>query len=99
MVHSYYCLSFAPAVCGMLAIGVHEMWGRRESWFGRGGLAAMVVGSGIWSWWILGRNGDWLPALRWTILAVTVVATGGHPRLVWVAATATVRDGRRWWPG
>jgi 4-amino-4-deoxy-L-arabinose transferase-like glycosyltransferase len=77
MVHPYYCLSFVPAVCGMLAIGVHEMWGRRDSWFGRGGLAAMIVGTGMWSWWILGRNGDWFPALRWTILAVTVVATVG----------------------
>jgi hypothetical protein len=67
MVHPYYCLSFVPAVCGMLAIGVHEMWGRRASWFGRGGLIAMILGTGVWSWWILGRNADWFPAL-------------GHPR-------------------
>ena len=26
MVHPYYCLSLAPAVAGMFAIGVHEMW-------------------------------------------------------------------------
>jgi 4-amino-4-deoxy-L-arabinose transferase-like glycosyltransferase len=77
MVHPYYCLSFVPAVCGMVAIGVHEMWGKRDSWLGRGGLAVMILGSGVWSWWILGRNGDWLPALRWVILAVTVVATVG----------------------
>ena len=74
MVHPYYCLSFVPAVAGMFAIGVHEMWGERESWLGRGGLVAMIAGTGVWSWWILGRNGDWLPALRWVILAVTVVA-------------------------
>jgi 4-amino-4-deoxy-L-arabinose transferase-like glycosyltransferase len=74
MVHPYYCLSFVPAVAGMFAVGVHEMWCRRESWFGRGGLVAMIGGTGVWSWWMLGRNGDWLPALRWVILAVTVVA-------------------------
>ena len=74
MVHPYYCLSFVPAVAGMFAIGVHEMWCKRETWFGRGGLVAMIGGTGVWSWWILGRNGDWLPALRWVILAVTVVA-------------------------
>ncbi|MDT5148943.1 MAG: hypothetical protein QOI01_676 [Mycobacterium sp.] len=77
MVHPYYCLSFVPAVCGMLAIGVHELWGKRDSWFGRGCLAAMILGTGVWSWWILGRNAEWLPALRWVILAVTVVATAG----------------------
>ncbi|GLP73943.1 glycosyl transferase [Mycobacterium antarcticum] len=75
MVHPYYCLSFVPAVCGMLAIGVHEMWGRRDTWFGRGGLAALIVGTGSWSWWILGRNVEWLPALRWVALAVTIAAS------------------------
>jgi 4-amino-4-deoxy-L-arabinose transferase-like glycosyltransferase len=74
MVHPYYCLSFVPAVAGMFAVGVHEMWCKRESWFGRGGLIAMIGGTGLWSWWILGRNGDWLPGLRWVILAVTVLA-------------------------
>ncbi|GLP79644.1 glycosyl transferase [Mycobacterium antarcticum] len=75
MAHPYYCLSFVPAVCGMLAIGVHEMWGRRDTWFGRGGLAALILGTGSWSWWILGRNAEWLPALRWVALAVTVAAS------------------------
>jgi 4-amino-4-deoxy-L-arabinose transferase-like glycosyltransferase len=77
MVHPYYCLSFVPAVCGMLAIGGHEMCGRRESWLGRGGLIAMLVGTGVWSWWLLGRNADWFPALRWVILVLTVGAAVG----------------------
>ena len=33
MIHAYYCLSIAPAGGGMFAIGVHEMWQRREKWF------------------------------------------------------------------
>ena len=74
-IHPYYCLSLAPAVAGMFAIGVHEMWRRRESRFGRGGFAALILVTGVWSWWILHRNGGWLPPLRWTILAVTVAAT------------------------
>ena len=74
MVHPYYCLSFVPAVCGVVAIGVAEAWGRRDTWLGRGGLVAMILGTGIWSWWILGRNAGWLPALRWAILVVTVLA-------------------------
>jgi 4-amino-4-deoxy-L-arabinose transferase-like glycosyltransferase len=34
----------------------------------------LAGGTGVWSWWILGRNDDWLPALRWTILVLAVVA-------------------------
>jgi 4-amino-4-deoxy-L-arabinose transferase-like glycosyltransferase len=74
-IHPYYSLSVAPAVAGMFSIGVREMWRHRASWFGRSGLVAMVLATSVWSWWILGRNGDWYPPLRWTILAVTVVAS------------------------
>jgi 4-amino-4-deoxy-L-arabinose transferase-like glycosyltransferase len=73
-IHAYYCLSIAPPMAAMFAIGVHALWGCREKWLYRGGLAVLVGGTGVWSWWILGRNGDWLPALRWTILVLTVVA-------------------------
>jgi 4-amino-4-deoxy-L-arabinose transferase-like glycosyltransferase len=74
MIHPYYCLSIAPAVAAMFAIGIHQMWSLREKWLYRGGLAVMVLGTGVWCWWLLGRNADWLPPLRWVILTVTVVA-------------------------
>jgi 4-amino-4-deoxy-L-arabinose transferase-like glycosyltransferase len=74
MIHAYYCLSVAPPVAAMFAIGVHELWRHREKWLFRGGLAVLIGGTGVWSWWVLGRNGDWLPGLRWTILALAVVA-------------------------
>lgn len=74
MVHPYYCLSLVPAVAAMVAIGAHEMWMRRQSWFGRLGLVALILVTGGWSWWMLGRNSDWLPALRWTILGVSALA-------------------------
>lgn len=77
MVHPYYCMSFVPAVCGMVGLGVGEAWGRRDSWLGRGGLISMILGTGVWSWWLLGRNAEWFPALRWTILAVTAIAAVG----------------------
>jgi 4-amino-4-deoxy-L-arabinose transferase-like glycosyltransferase len=74
MVHPYYCLSIAPPVAAMFAIGVHELWRDREKWLYRGGLAVLVGGTGVWSWWILGRNDDWHPGLRWAILVLAVVA-------------------------
>jgi 4-amino-4-deoxy-L-arabinose transferase-like glycosyltransferase len=74
MVHPYYCLSIAPAVAGMFAIGVHQMWCHRDRRAGRLGLVALIVAAGGWGWWTLGRNAEWLPALRWAILALTVLA-------------------------
>ncbi len=74
MIHPYYCLSIAPPVAAMFAVGVHECWQKRENRLYRVGLAALVGGTGAWSWWILGRNAAWMPALRWVILAVSVLA-------------------------
>jgi 4-amino-4-deoxy-L-arabinose transferase-like glycosyltransferase len=73
-IHAYYCLSIAPPVAAMFAIGVHELWHRREKWLYRGGLAALLGGTGVWGWWVLGQNASWLPGLRWTILALAVIA-------------------------
>jgi hypothetical protein len=73
-IHPYYCLSLAPAVAGTFAVGVHEMWEKRSSWFGRLGLVTLIGSTGVWSWWILGRNAHWFPALRWVILAMTLAA-------------------------
>jgi 4-amino-4-deoxy-L-arabinose transferase-like glycosyltransferase len=101
MVHPYYCLSLAPAVAALFAIGAHEMWQRRTTWFGRGGLAAMVLLTGVWSFWLLHRNAGWLPALRWTTLTLTAVAgaallvtaRGRHARIALVGALVVALAG------
>ncbi|WP_416276369.1 ArnT family glycosyltransferase [Mycolicibacterium sp. J2] len=95
-VHPYYCMSLAPAVAAMFAIGVAETWRRRDGWFGRIGLAVLLLTTGGWSCWILGRNAGWLPPLRWVIVAVTVAATLtllwalGAPRRRGIATAAVV---------
>ncbi|MFF3575037.1 ArnT family glycosyltransferase [Nocardia jiangxiensis] len=70
----YYTLSVAPAVAGLSATGACEMWRARDTRFGRIGLAALVFVSGFWGFWLLHRNGAWLPPLRWIVLAVSVCA-------------------------
>ncbi|WKG06045.1 glycosyltransferase family 39 protein [Mycolicibacterium sp. HK-90] len=79
-VHPYYCLSLAPAVAALFGIGVTEAWLGRESRFHRIGLAAMLLVTAGWSWWILGRNPHWLPPLRWVIAAVAVATVAA---LLW----------------
>jgi len=74
MAHPYYCLSVAPALAGLVAIGGSEAWRVRHTIFGRSALAAMILATGGWSWWLLGRNADWMPPLRWVILALTIAA-------------------------
>ncbi|WP_212811637.1 MULTISPECIES: glycosyltransferase family 39 protein [unclassified Mycolicibacterium] len=74
-VHPYYCLALAPAMAAMFAVFVIEFWRRRDSRFHRIGWAAVLLASGVWGFVILGRNADWLPALRWVILAAAIVGT------------------------
>jgi 4-amino-4-deoxy-L-arabinose transferase-like glycosyltransferase len=74
-IHPYYSLSVAPAIAAMFAIGVGQMWARRESLWCRIGLAVMLATTGLWSWWTLEGNADWLPALKWAVLVLTVVAS------------------------
>ncbi|WP_418002138.1 ArnT family glycosyltransferase [Mycobacterium sp. PDNC021] len=82
-VHPYYCLALAPAMAAMFAIFVIEFWRRRKSLFHRIGLTTVLLASGVWGFVILGRNADWLPALRWVILVAAIV---GAAALVWAGA-------------
>jgi 4-amino-4-deoxy-L-arabinose transferase-like glycosyltransferase len=81
-IHPYYTLSLAPAVAGIFAIGVGEMWTKRATWLGRGGLAALILVTGAWAWWLLGRNADWLPGLRWAVLVLTIASAAAMLSLV-----------------
>lgn len=72
-IHPYYTVALAPAIAGMIAAGGYALWLERSRWIGRLGLASMMLAAGIWSWVLLHRNSDWLPALEWIVLAGTVV--------------------------
>ncbi|MFI9404366.1 ArnT family glycosyltransferase [Nocardia sp. NPDC052316] len=75
--HSYYTVTLAPAAAGLVAVGTHELWRRREELFGRLGAAALVLAMGLWSFVVLQRNSEWLPWLRWTVAGTAVVAALG----------------------
>jgi 4-amino-4-deoxy-L-arabinose transferase-like glycosyltransferase len=74
MTHAYYSLSIAPPIAGMFALGVQQAWVHRESRSHRTIFAAVLLATGVFNWWILDQNASWLPALRQTILALTVTA-------------------------
>lgn len=74
--HPYYTVAVAPGVAALVAIAGREMWRGRDHLPVRVALALMVAAAGFWGFVLLQRFEEWLPALRWTVVALTVpVAT------------------------
>jgi hypothetical protein len=57
---------------------------------------ATILATGVWSWWLLGRNADWMPALRWVILGMgaAILAPLKAIRTRWSAPRSTDRQRR-----
>jgi 4-amino-4-deoxy-L-arabinose transferase-like glycosyltransferase len=82
-VHPYYTVALAPAIAALVGISVAELLRRKDTWPARVTLAVMLAVSGVWAFALLNRTPDWLPALRWIVLAgsiivAVVVAIGLH---------------------
>jgi 4-amino-4-deoxy-L-arabinose transferase-like glycosyltransferase len=96
-VHPYYTVALAPAIAALVGISVAELLRRKDTWPARLTLAAMLAVTGVWAFVLLNRTPDWWPALRWIVLAgsiivAAVVAVGlhrlGRATVVVVAAAA-----------
>ncbi|WP_327393244.1 glycosyltransferase family 39 protein [Streptomyces sp. NBC_01186] len=85
--HEYYNIALAPYICALVAMGAVTLWRRRAHPAASATLAVTVAGTAVWSAVLLGRAGGWLPWLRWTVLAVGLVAA--------VALLAETRVSRR----
>jgi 4-amino-4-deoxy-L-arabinose transferase-like glycosyltransferase len=69
-VHPYYAVALAPAIAGLVGIGVRVCWQRRTDLVARLVLAAMTAATGIWDYVLLGRTPDFVPWLRFVVLAL-----------------------------
>ncbi len=83
IVHPYYTVALAPAVAALVGISVAELWRGREQVGPRIVMATMAASTGGWAFALLARTPDWFPALRWMVLAgsvvvAAVVALGAH---------------------
>lgn len=74
IVHPYYAVALAPAIAALIGIGCVELWRGRDSWAARTVLAAVVLGSALWSAVLLGRDASWLPWLRIVVVVLGVLA-------------------------
>ncbi|WP_106617705.1 glycosyltransferase family 39 protein [Saccharothrix carnea] len=89
--HPYYTVAVAPGVAALVAIAGRELWRGRGHLPVRVALAMMVAGAGFWGFALLQRFGEWVPALRWVVAALTVlVATAIVMGVRRVAALALV---------
>ncbi|WP_461120735.1 ArnT family glycosyltransferase [Saccharothrix stipae] len=71
--HPYYTVAVAPGVAALVAIAGREMWRGRRHLPVRVALATMVAAAGFWGFALLQRFGEWMPALRWVVAALTVL--------------------------
>ncbi|MBR7675719.1 glycosyl transferase, partial [Streptomyces daliensis] len=72
--HEYYNIALAPYIAALVAMGAVLLWRRRAHLLASGTLALTVAVTAVWSYVLLDRAGDWLPWLRWTVLAAGAVA-------------------------
>ncbi len=82
-VHPYYTVEVAPAIAAVVGISVSELWRGKEHLVPRIVLSIMAAATGVWGFILLDRTPDWLPALRWIVLAGSVIvaailAVGAH---------------------
>lgn len=73
--HDYYTVALAPAVAALVGIGSVHLWrSRRAPWVGLV-LVLTAALSSVWAWVLLARTPDFVPWLRWIVLAAGVGGT------------------------
>ncbi|OEV07667.1 glycosyl transferase, partial [Streptomyces nanshensis] len=75
--HEYYTVALAPYIAAVVAIGAVLLWRNRTQRAASIALAATVAVTAVWSYVLLGRAGDWLPWLKWAVVAAGLLAAVG----------------------
>ncbi|WP_425556324.1 glycosyltransferase family 39 protein, partial [Kitasatospora nipponensis] len=93
--HQYYTVALAPAIAALCGMGVDGLWRARHR-LGYAALAGVVVATtAVWAFVLLGRSGDFLPWLRWTVLTVGLAVALLLPLAGRLAGRVTGRVGSR----
>jgi 4-amino-4-deoxy-L-arabinose transferase-like glycosyltransferase len=93
--HPYYTVALAPGIAALVGIGGVELWRRRAGWPARITLSVVTAGTAAWAVVLLSRTPDFVPWLRWVVIALAAVAVllllvGAHRRRLAVAAVLAV---------
>jgi 4-amino-4-deoxy-L-arabinose transferase-like glycosyltransferase len=72
--HAYYSVALAPAIAAVVGTGAWLLWRHRASLLAGFLSTTAVALTTVLSFYLLGRTPDFLPWLRWTVLAVGLAA-------------------------
>ncbi len=70
--HAYYTVALAPAVAALVGIGAWLLWEHRTSLVASFAASTAVALTTVLAFFLLGRTDDFVPWLRWAILAVGI---------------------------
>ncbi|GCD44263.1 glycosyl transferase [Streptomyces paromomycinus] len=75
--HQYYNIALTPYIAALVAMGATLLWRRRGRTAAVLVLAGTVAVTAAWAYVLLARSPQWLPWLRWSVVAVGAVAALG----------------------
>ncbi|MFV2118128.1 ArnT family glycosyltransferase, partial [Streptomyces sp. Act-28] len=75
--HEYYTVALAPYIAALVGMGATVLWEERGRFTASAALAVTVAGTAVWAYALLGRTPDYLPWLRWAVLAGGLLAAVG----------------------
>ncbi|MGP4000045.1 ArnT family glycosyltransferase [Streptomyces sp. 8N706] len=75
--HEYYTVALAPYIAALVGMGTVALWERRGGVAARAVLGGTVAVTAVWAYVLLERSADWLPWLRWTVVAAGLAAAAG----------------------
>ncbi|TCC03834.1 glycosyltransferase family 39 protein [Kribbella soli] len=73
-IHPYYAVALAPAIGGLVGMGISIAWKQRAALTARITLAAMVLATSVWDYVLLGRTSDFVPWAKYVVLAAGAIA-------------------------
>ena len=90
IIHPYYMVALAPAIGALVGVGAIALLRSNLPVIGRAVAAAGILGTGAWAYALLDRTPQWLPWLRWTVLAAGLLGAAA----VFAAPALTRRTAR-----
>lgn len=68
--HEYYTVALAPCIAALVGMGIAVLWEERGSRAASLTLSGTLALTSYWAFVLLGRSAEYVPWLRWLVLAV-----------------------------
>ncbi|MDT9700291.1 glycosyltransferase family 39 protein [Streptomyces sp. P17] len=75
--HEYYTVALAPYLAPLIGMGSALLWEKRDKAWASLTLAGAMTATAAWGYVLLNRSSDYLPWLKWLVLAGGLVAALG----------------------